>query len=426
MFRSGLLKAVVSMEYDIIEKVNEVAAAGGSLEDRLERAARLFAEEFHFDQCLFFLAGSGGALKLAAASSGLCTTGVLCYGKGEGLPAVAMEKGGLVEAQKEPGRAEWEGVPDPGLEGVSTALVYPLGGGGSFSGVVYLKARERTSLSPARKDLLKVASLQAALMIRNAVLLEDHRRAHAELLAMQEKLASSEKLLALGDMAATMAHEIRNPLLSLGGYAARLKRQLPSGSPGLVYIEKMSQEIGRIEKIMNGIIRFLNDNLAELKTDDLNCIVDEALDIFADEFSAHGIAVERRSVHAPLTVLADREQMKIAFDNIIANAIQSMEKGGALKVVTSRSGDFAVAEVSDTGGGIDPEHIGYIFNPFFTTKKHGTGLGLPIANSIITRHRGGIEVRNEGRGASFTIRLPYSGAASVSSDLLPAEAGRVV
>ncbi|MBE7415303.1 MAG: hypothetical protein HS130_08765 [Deltaproteobacteria bacterium] len=414
------------MEYDIIEEVNELAASGGTLEERLERVARLFALKFHFDECLFFLAGEGGALKLAASSSGLCTTGVLSYGNGEGLPAVAIEKGVLVEAHKGPRGAEWEGVPDRGLEGVSTALVYPLGGKGASFGVVYLKSRERTKLPLVKKQLLKVAAIQAALMVRNAALIEDHRKAHSELLEIQARLASSEKLLALGDMAATMAHEIRNPLLSIGGYAARLKRQLPPGSPGLVYLDKMSHEIGRIEKIMNGIIRFLKDNLVELKPDDLNGIVDEALNVFADEFSAHGIAVERRSRHAPLPVLADREQMKIAFDNIIANAIQSMEKGGALKVVTSRSGDFAVAEVSDTGGGIDPKHIGYIFNPFFTTKKHGTGLGLPIANSIITRHRGGIEVRNEGRGASFTIKLPYSGAARPGADVPPVEAGRAV
>ncbi|WKZ33580.1 MAG: ATP-binding protein [Thermodesulfobacteriota bacterium] len=413
------------MEYDIIEKVNELAASGGKLEERLESAARLFALKFHFDECLFFLAGEGGALKLAASSSGLCTTGVLSYGKGEGLPALAVERGALVEAQKEPRGAEWEGIPDRGLEGVSTALVYPLGGKAPF-GVIYLKSRERTRPSLVKKQLLKVAAIQASLMVRNAALIEDHRKAHSELMEIQARLASSEKLLALGDMAATMAHEIRNPLLSIGGYAARLKRQLPPGSPGLVYLDKMSHEIGRIEKIMNGIIRFLKDNLVELKPDDLNGILDEALNVFADEFSAHGITVERRSRHAPLPVLADREQMKIAFDNIIANAIQSMEKGGALRVVTSRSGDFAVAEVSDTGGGIDPKHIGNIFNPFFTTKKHGTGLGLPIANSIITRHRGGIEVRNEGRGASFTIKLPYSGAARPGAGVPPVEAGRAV
>lgn len=414
------------MEYDIIEKVNELAVADGRLEEKLEKAARLFAEKFHFDRCLFFLGGEGGALRLAASSSGLCTTGVLSYGKGEGLPAVALERGALVEAHKEPEGAAWEGVADRGLEGVSTALVCPLGVKGGFSGVMYLKSRERTRLSLVDRQILKVAAVQAALMVRNAALIEEHSRVHSEILEMQERLVSSEKLLALGDMAATMAHEIRNPLLSIGGYAARLKRQLPPDSPGLVYIEKLSVEIGRIEKIMNGIIRFLKDNLAELKPDDLNGIVDEALGLFTDEFLARGITVQRRSSSAPLPVFADREQMKIAFDNIIANAIQSMERGGALTITTSRSGDFAVAEVSDTGGGIDPKHIGYIFNPFFTTKKHGTGLGLPIANSIITRHRGGIEVRNEGRGASFAIRLPYSGAALESSAGTPVEAGRAV
>jgi signal transduction histidine kinase len=230
-----------------------------------------------------------------------------------------------------------------------------------------------------------------------------------------QKLVNSEKLLALGDMAATLAHEIRNPLLSIGAYAARLRRQLPPGSAGLKYLEQMSADIARIEKIMDGIIRFLKDNAVELKTEDLNSIVDEALTLFNDEFSAHDIKV-RRLIAQKLLVLVDREQMKIAFDNLIANAIQSMENGGSFAVETVLSGGFAVARLTDTGGGIDPRYLGYIFNPFFTTKKHGTGLGLPIANSIVMRHKGQLEAGNEGPGAVFTIKIPYAGAQEKASD----------
>ncbi|HBG47700.1 MAG TPA: hypothetical protein DDW94_12050 [Deltaproteobacteria bacterium] len=395
------------MEYDIIEQVSELAVSEGSVEEKLGRAAGMLAGYLHFDQCVVYLIGDDGGFEPVAAGPIDTTAG---YRRGEGLPRLAVKEGAPVEVHKEAPGKVWEGVEDWGLEGFRTALVYPLREKERSYGVLYLKARKRVRLTLPKRQALKLSAMQFLFLVKSSELLRDHHRVYAELVDMQQKLVNSEKLLALGDMAATMAHEIRNPLLSIGGYAARLRRQLPPGSPGICYIEQMSAEIGRIEKIMNGIIRFLKDNVVELKPDDLNEIVDDALELFSDELSAHAIRVDRRSSGQALPVLADREQMKIAFDNIIANAIQSMEKGGTISVVTSLAGEFSVAKVSDTGGGIDPKSMGYIFNPFFTTKKHGTGLGLPIANSIIMRHKGVIEVLNEGPGAVFTIKLPLPGA----------------
>ncbi len=397
------------MEYDIIEQVSELAAASCPLEEKLDKAASLLADYLAFDGCAVLLLGENGYMRSVAARG---PEALPLYRSGQGVPGLALTRGALIEVHKEAGDRSWDGIEDSGLEGYRTALAYPLKEKDRAYGVLFFRARARVRLTLLKRQILKLSAMQLLILVKSTEVLNDHHRVYTELLEMQQKLVNSEKLLALGDMAATMAHEIRNPLLSIGGYAARLKRQLPPGSPGLDYLEQMGAEIGRIEKIMNGIIRFLKDNAVELKPDDMHAMMDEAMELFADELAVHSIRVDRRSGSGPLPVLADREQMKIAFDNLIANAIQSMEKGGTLTLETSRAGEFAIALVSDTGGGIDPKYLGYIFNPFFTTKKHGTGLGLPIANSIIMRHKGTIEVRNEGQGAAFIIKLPFAGAAA--------------
>ena len=402
-----------SMEYDIIEKVSDIAASDLKLDAKLSEAARVLLRYFPFEQCLLYFEDSG-ALKLRAEANGQLQA-VQAYEKGKGLLWHACEAGVPVEVFKEPDAASWESIEDRGLYGATHALAVPLKGSGRVYGALYFKSAGKGKLSLLKRQMARITALQVVSLIRCSELESRHSRVYDELLQMQQKLVNSEKLLALGDMAATLAHEIRNPLLSIGAYAARLKRQLPPESPGLKYLEQMSADIGRIERIMNGIIRFLKDNAVELKTEDLDSIADEALALFSDEFLAHNIKVERLRAAGMLPILADREQMKIAFDNLIANAIQSMENGGTLFVKTAAFGGFAVARLSDTGGGIDPKYFGYIFNPFFTTKKHGTGLGLPIANSIVMRHKGQLEAGNEGPGAVFTIKIPYAGAQEAAS-----------
>lgn len=401
------------MEYDIIDKVSDIAASDLKFDAKLFEAVKILLQYFPFDQCLLYLEDSG-ALKLRAEANAQLHA-VRAYAKGEGLLWHASEAGVPIEAFKEIDAASWESIEDSGLYGAAHALAVPLKGSGRVYGALYFKSAGKGKLSLLKRQMSRIAALQVVSLIRCSELESRHSRVYDELIQMQQKLDDTEKLLALGDMAATLAHEIRNPLLSIGAYAARLRRQLPPGSPGLQYLEQMSADIGRIERIMDGIIRFLKDNAVELKTEDLDSIADEALELFNDEFLAHNIKVERLRAATMLPVLADREQLKIAFDNLIANAIQSMENGGSLFVKTTTSGGFAVVRLSDTGGGIDPKCLGFIFNPFFTTKKHGTGLGLPIANSIVMRHKGQLEAGNDGPGAVFTIKIPYAGAQETAS-----------
>lgn len=401
------------MDYAIIKKMAALTAYDGALDEKLIRAARLFLRDSPFDQCAIYRWGKGGAeraeafiLKAKAGERKNCPD---AYGADEGLPGAARKKRAAFAARKRSAAGKnWGRIEDRGGDGYKSAFVCPLRSGNSFYGVVYLKSKRGARLRAAERLLIEAAALELVSSLRCAELVRSHDRAHRDLNEVQERLLKTEKLIALGDMAATLAHEIKNPLLSIGAFAARLKRRLGPDSDLLPYVEQMIAEIVRLEKIMNGVVRFLRDSAPDLKPDDLNAILDEALGLFGDEIAAHGVNVVKDFYPEPLPLLADREQLKIAFDNLIANAIQSMEKGGTLTLSTARTAHSVIARVSDTGGGIDPRYIGHIFNPFFTTKEHGTGLGLPITNSIVMRHRGTIEIDNRfGAGATFTLIFPY-------------------
>ncbi len=206
-----------------------------------------------------------------------------------------------------------------------------------------------------------------------------------------------------------LSHEIKNPLVSIGGFANRLKKKLSSNSPYMPYVDQIVKEVSRLEDIMRGIVSFSNNKFVEFSREDINSIVEEALFVFSDVLRRQGIKIDMNLDKKPAFVMGDRQQLKIAFDNLIVNAIQSMAKGGTLYITTYSTDEWNVVEVSDTGGGIDPQVIGNIFNPFFTTKEHGTGLGLAITYTIIKRHKGVIDVTNNiGVGVTFSVKLPHA------------------
>lgn len=392
------------MEYDIIDSIIELAVSCIKLDDKLAIASRLFLESFPFDQCGIYLwDGKKGFFRLRAAHGP--GPKLESYGEDEGLPGLIRKKGAIETCQ---GDALWE-ASDEGLKGFKRAYVAPLKDKTALYGALYLKSGKGHAKAAFDPHLLNLAAMQLVSVIKCSELVSNQQRAYKELKDMQGRLSSLEKLMTLGDMAAALAHEIKNPLISIGGFASRLKRHLEPGSPGHPYVDQMLHEIERIEKLVNGIVGFVKDSATEPRLDDVNDILEEALRVFEEEFSSHDISVIKDFHKGRLPVLVDREQLKIAFDNLIANAIQSMEHGGTLILSTSLSEGSVIAQVADNGGGIDPRHVGYIFDPFFTTKKYGTGLGLPITSSIMMRHKGAVEVSNNaGVGVTFILKLPHA------------------
>ncbi|MBI1910856.1 MAG: hypothetical protein HYS21_02525 [Deltaproteobacteria bacterium] len=398
------------MEYDIIEKVVELAVAEHELEGKLVKAAELIAYSFGFDRCEFYLWDEGKQVFTLKAHFGGDSNHKI-YAQDEGIPGAVKAQKGVFEAQSLD-ELEEKGVTDRDMEGFRSVYALPLHDRHNFYGILSLKSRKRLALSIKRRHIIRIVALELSWAIRYDELIRNHQKIHSDLAEIQKKFANAEKLLALGDMAATLAHEIRNPLISIGGFAGRLKKQLGPDTKGALYLDRINIEVSRLQKIMDGITGFLKDSALELRSNDINEVIEECLKIFNPDFRSYGIRVIKDFHKGPLHIMADREQLKIAFDNLIANAVQSMEKnGGSLIIATALSGDLVTISIADNGGGIDPRYLGYIFNPFFTTKEHGTGLGLPITNSIVNRHKGVIEVENNaGVGVTFTVKLPRAEA----------------
>ena len=259
-------------------------------------------------------------------------------------------------------------------------------------------------------QILSMLARQAGLAIENARLYEYIEQTNQELKSAQERLLESEKLTALGEMAAGMAHEIRNPLVSIGGFVRRLFKKFQGDSQVQTYFQVIINEVERLEKTLNEILDFSQDTRGQFKEEDLNQIVEGALDLIRRELDENRIVVQKELNPLP-RVYCDGRQIRHVFYNLFLNALQAMPHGGVLVIRTeiSKGSDpgWVMAEIRDTGGGIPPELLHNIFNPFFTTKASGSGLGLSIVHKIVTRHYGNVEIDNRpGEGVSFSIKLP--------------------
>jgi signal transduction histidine kinase len=249
---------------------------------------------------------------------------------------------------------------------------------------------------------------QAALAIDNAIIHSNMETMNRDIRVMHEQLAQSEKMAALGVMMAEITHEIRNPLVSIGGFTRRLARKV-TDPEARRYIDIIMSEVGRLEGIIHDNLAYIKNVGPQFSRTPLNNVIEEVLLVYEDELLQHGIRIERDLSPEVPDLELDPQQIKQAVVNLVANAMDAMEKGGVLMVKTSRSADSpeAVMEIGDTGPGISSDSMHNLFNPYFTTKVRGTGLGLPITHRIIQAHKGSIVFRNkETGGAVFTIRLP--------------------
>ncbi|MBW1646168.1 MAG: GAF domain-containing protein [Deltaproteobacteria bacterium] len=271
------------------------------------------------------------------------------------------------------------------------------------------------SLAPIRQTeipYLKMFVGAAALALDRALLNIQFDQALSMLHETQQKLEQSEKLAALGEMAAGIAHEIKNPLVSIGGFARRLYRQLPADSREKAYGQIIISEINRLEKIVKDVLTFSRGQAEPLEECDLNALVEEIADFFRKDLKQENIRLELQLAPELPPVECNRNQIKQVLINLIANSKQAIgsRPGGRIIVRSAReAGDQPRVrlEIEDNGGGINPELLHNIFNPFFTTKDDGTGLGLPISHKIVLNHQGSIKVKNkEAEGATFIIKLP--------------------
>lgn len=262
-------------------------------------------------------------------------------------------------------------------------------------------------------QLLTMFATKASLAMENASLYESLQGALDTVRTTQDRLVQSEKLMALGEMAAKIAHEIKNPLTAIGGFARRIASPKPGGGTPPVgrYARIILKEVERLERTLNETLYFSREMAPTFRIVNLNAEIRDVLSMFREEFEEARIsAVVDLSPDLP-SITADPDQIRQVVWNLVSNAVQAVEGSGILTVGTHLAdpaeGIGVILEVSDTGGGIPHDVVHNIFNPFFTTKAKGTGLGLPIVHAIVEKHGGTIHLDNrEGVGVAFSIFLP--------------------
>lgn len=289
----------------------------------------------------------------------------------------------------------------------------PLLSKGEAKGAVYVDNlfRER-EITAEDIQILTLFASEASLAMENAQLYETLERAFGEIRAAQGRLVQSEKLAALGEMAAQIAHEVKNPLTSIGGWARRLAMKDEVTPEEASHCAKIIvDEVTRLERTVNDTLYFSRESTPHFKSVDVNDVVVDAVAVGRAEAEAVGVEISLDLDTSLSPVEADPDQLKQILYNLVSNAVQAMQSGGTLTIATSpgpeEEPEGIVVLVSDTGGGIPNDVVQNIFNPFFTTKPKGTGLGLPIVHAIIERHGGWITLDNRpGDGVTFLVYLP--------------------
>lgn len=239
---------------------------------------------------------------------------------------------------------------------------------------------------------------------------ESHRKLKEQtdvLFQTEEQLRRADRLSALGELSAGMAHEIRNPLGSIKGAAEILRDDYGPDEPKREFIHILLKETDRLNRIVQEFLGFARPKQPEFQQSDLNDAVESVLALTSQEAKKAGVKVEKRLDPSIGKRSLDAGLLKQAFLNLVLNAIQAMPSGGVLTVESALGKDGIAVRVSDTGEGISEEDRKKLFSPFFTTKRDGTGLGLAITYRIIRNHKGDIGVESElGKGTTFTVRLP--------------------
>ncbi|MDD5008919.1 MAG: ATP-binding protein [Syntrophorhabdaceae bacterium] len=247
--------------------------------------------------------------------------------------------------------------------------------------------------------------------LENTLLNTRLRDAVRELSDAQKRLIEQEKFRSLGEMTANIAHEIKNPLVIIGGFTKRLARKVDLDRTENKYISIILNEVTRLESILNEVLNYVKETPLLTETCDINDYLDEILYLITSDVSWEEIKIAKTYDPALPPVACDSQQLKQVLINILINAHEAMHGRGTITIQTKQatyeSKPFVAISITDTGGGIDPAIIDNVFNPFFTTKERGTGLGLAISNKIIMNHKGHINVENiAGKGVTFTMYLP--------------------
>jgi signal transduction histidine kinase len=277
-------------------------------------------------------------------------------------------------------------------------------------GAIYVDNQE--SSAPFSPDSLRAAEAlarHAALAIENAQLFEREQKTIEELRLTQKQLLQSEKLAAIGQMAAGIAHELNTPLTYIVGNL-ELLRAAEASPEQQGMLESVSRGAERIRALAQGLLAFSRPSGEEPMSLELNELVERSLELCHYQILKGGVRLQKNLASEKPRVLAVANQLEMALINLIVNAVQAMSEGGQLSVTSVLKDGQAEVLVGDTGPGIPAEIQGAIFEPFVSTKPEGrgTGLGLSTTLMVVERHRGQIDFTTSPAGTTFRITLPLA------------------
>ena len=223
------------------------------------------------------------------------------------------------------------------------------------------------------------------------------------------QVSRAEHLATLGELAAGLAHEIRNPLAGIAGVIEIIGRDLPSTSPARAVVKDVRLEIVQINRILTDLLETARPHRPQVCRSNLNTTVEHAVMLARQQVLSKPIKIELQKAPDLPEVEHDSGQIHQVLLNLLLNAVQAIEGAGVVRVEIGSRDDCATVVVSDNGRGISPQHLPNIFRPFYTTKGNGTGLGLSLARRIVEEHHGRIEVSSViGKGSRFEVLLPFS------------------
>ncbi|MFC1562038.1 ATP-binding protein [candidate division KSB1 bacterium] len=265
-------------------------------------------------------------------------------------------------------------------------------------------------------DALEIFVTQAGLALENILLqaklsmrLGELEKAYSNLQDSQEKLVRAERLATIGEVVTKVSHEIRNPLVNIGGFSYRLRDKLPKDTEEYKCIDIIAFESRRLEKILDNILSYTAILEPKKELCNIQDLINQNLLVVMDDLQKNEIAIHLELMETDLVVNVDPNQMTQVFLNLLRNSMQAMPKGGKLTIITKLENGSLVITLKDTGTGIKKNDLDKLFQPFYTTRSRGLGLGLPISRQILENHGGRLTVESAyKKGASFNIFLPVS------------------
>jgi two-component system NtrC family sensor kinase len=401
----------------ISEAGGEIAASL-DLERTLQLVMSKAAETLPMDAGALFVLDEAAQLYRVAVSHNLPPEQVdkITFAFDEGVPgwAVANRQALIINDARADDRVH----PYVVEVGVRSVLAIPLITRERLIGVLNLfSLAGKNAFDEEALRLAQVYANQAAVFIENARLVEELRQAAADLEARveqrtrelrtsQARVIRAEKMAAVGRLAGSVAHEVNNPLQAITLHLQLVTDEINSQS-AQEQINIVQHELDRISEIVQRLLEFQRPKLARRSRQRIEDLLEEVLALAGKQSQQAGVSIDYHLEDDLMPVLASGDQIKQVFLNLILNAIEAMPGGGKLTIRGRSSDDVVIITFTDTGPGISPEEMNQLFEPFFSTKQSGSGLGLAVSQEIITSHGGLLEVFNHPQsGAVFTVTLP--------------------